>query len=89
MSFGSLVFTPLVKKLQAELDEALPNAEVPSYDQVKDLVYLDHVIQETLRLTSGISYRITRSAPNETLQLGDWTIPPNVGTHSNIFSSIF
>lgn len=36
------------------------------------------VIQETLRLVSGVSYRLTRSAPTESLQLGDWTIPPNV-----------
>lgn len=37
------------------------------------------VIEETLRLVSGVSYRLTRSALTETLQLGDWTIPPNVG----------
>lgn len=39
------------------------------------------VIEETLRLVSGVSYRITRSAPTETLQLGEWTIPPNVRIH--------
>lgn len=36
------------------------------------------VVQETLRLVSGVSYRLVRSAPAETLQLGEWTIPPNV-----------
>jgi cytochrome P450 len=36
------------------------------------------VIQETLRLVSGVSYRLARSAPNEVLQVGKWSIPPNV-----------
>jgi len=36
------------------------------------------VVQETLRLVTGVSYRLVRSAPHESLQLGEWTIPPNV-----------
>lgn len=44
-------------KLQAELDEAIPDdVRVPCNDMVKDLPYLNNVIQETLRhhCTSGI-----------------------------------
>ena len=45
----------------------------------KLLIKIQHaVVQETLRLVSGVSYRLTRSSPTETLQLGKWTIPPNV-----------
>lgn len=36
------------------------------------------MVHEVLRLVSGVSYRLVRSAPHESLQLGDWTIPPNV-----------
>lgn len=44
-------------KLQAEIDEAIPdNMCVPSHDMVKDLPYLNNVLNETLRhhSTSGI-----------------------------------
>ena len=53
----------VVKKLQAELDEALPGDDVPSYEQVKDLKYLDHVIQETLRIHSTSSQGLPRVVP--------------------------
>ena len=36
------------------------------------------VVHEVLRLVTGVSYRLARSAPHESLQLGEWTIPPNV-----------
>lgn len=36
------------------------------------------MVQETLRLVSGVSYRLTRSSPTETLRLGNWSIPPKV-----------
>lgn len=53
----------IVKKLQAELDSALPNNDVPSYDQVKDLPYMDAVIQETLRIHSTSSQGLPRVVP--------------------------
>jgi cytochrome P450 len=42
------------------------------------IIFWNAVVQETLRLMSGVSYRLVCSAPTETLQLGKWTIPPNV-----------
>ena len=47
----------VLEKLQAEVDAAIPaNVEVPSYDMVKDLPYMQSVIDEALRYhsTSGI-----------------------------------
>jgi cytochrome P450 len=65
---------------EAEL-EALPYlASFPSFTSSKHQtdIFQSAVIEETLRLVSGVSYRLARSAPTETLQLGKWTIPPNV-----------
>nr|XP_048289419.1 cytochrome P450 3A11-like isoform X1 [Myodes glareolus]XP_048289420.1 cytochrome P450 3A11-like isoform X1 [Myodes glareolus] len=38
------------KKLQEEIDIALPNKEPPNYDKVMEMEYLDMVLNETLRL---------------------------------------
>ncbi|XP_038200907.1 cytochrome P450 3A11 [Arvicola amphibius] len=38
------------KKLQEEIDVALPNKAPPSYDKVMEMEYLDMVLNETLRL---------------------------------------
>ncbi|XP_038202456.1 cytochrome P450 3A11-like isoform X9 [Arvicola amphibius] len=38
------------KKLQEEIDLALPNKAPPSYDKVMEMEYLDMVLSETLRL---------------------------------------
>jgi hypothetical protein len=68
-------------KPQAEL-ERLPYfvcARVPNIYVNLVANYLQNaIVTETLRLVFGVSTRLTRSAPTEALQLGDWTIPPNV-----------
>lgn len=61
--FHMLMHPGCVKKLQAELDEALPSDEVPSFEQVKNLPYLDKVIQETLRIHSTSSQGLPRVVP--------------------------
>ena len=61
--FHMLQHPACVKKLQAELDEALPSDDVPSYEQVKNLPYLDMVIQETLRIHSTSSQGLPRTVP--------------------------
>nr|XP_048289413.1 cytochrome P450 3A2-like isoform X2 [Myodes glareolus] len=38
------------KKLQEEIDMALPNKEPPNYDKVMEMEYLDIVLNETLRV---------------------------------------
>lgn len=68
-----------------ELEYAMSDInKPPTAADLEQLPYLRGVVQETLRLVSGVSYRLTRSAPTEALQLGKWTIPPDVGVTSPI-----
>lgn len=67
--FHCLMHSKVVEKLQAELDSALPSDEVPKFDQVRDLPYLNMVIQETLRLHSTSSAGLPR------------VVPPGPGVH--------
>ncbi|KAI0384769.1 cytochrome P450 [Hypomontagnella monticulosa] len=67
--------TPGVQqKLQAELDAAIPSPSttVPEYDAIKNLPYLQNVINETLRIhsTSGIGLprEIPRDSPGVTIR---------------------
>lgn len=54
----------VVKKLQQELDQAIPQSQdVPTYDQVKDLKYLQNVISETMRIHSTSSLGLPRVVP--------------------------
>ncbi|GAB7364465.1 hypothetical protein MBLNU230_g5275t1 [Neophaeotheca triangularis] len=61
--FHCLTKPAVVKKLQAELDSALPSPGVPSYEQVRDLPYLDKVISETLRIHSTSATGLPRVVP--------------------------
>lgn len=55
---------PVVRKLQAELDAALPDPDVvPAFAQVKDLPYVDAVIKETMRIHSTSSLGLPRLVP--------------------------
>lgn len=54
----------VVPKLQKELDEAIPKGiDVPTYEMVKELPYLDNVINETLRVHSTSSMGLPRLVP--------------------------
>lgn len=55
----------VVQKLQAELDEAMPqgNEPVPRFSQVRDLKYLQAVISETMRIHSTSSLGLPRVVP--------------------------
>lgn len=69
----------VVKKLQAELDAALPTDNVPTYDKVKDLRYLDMVISETLRIHSTSSQGLPRLVPaGDGVDLAGHHFPPGL-----------
>jgi benzoate 4-monooxygenase len=54
----------VLEKLRKELDEAIPQGmDVPAYDQVKDLKYMQNVINETLRIHSTSSLGLPRVVP--------------------------
>ncbi|KAF2096938.1 putative P450 monooxygenase [Rhizodiscina lignyota] len=53
----------VLPKLQKELDDALPDSAVPTFNQVKDLPYLDAVIKETMRIHSTSSLGLPRVVP--------------------------
>ncbi|KAJ4325152.1 hypothetical protein N0V94_000866 [Neodidymelliopsis sp. IMI 364377] len=53
----------VIRKLQQELDDALPSNDVPTFAAVKDLPYLDSVIKETMRIHSTSSLGLPRMIP--------------------------
>lgn len=54
----------VLQKLQKELDEAIPaGVDVPTFEMVKDLKYMNNVIQETLRIHSTSSLGLPRVVP--------------------------
>ena len=62
--FHVLKHPNVVKKLQQELDDAIPaSVDVPNFDMVKDLKYLECVIQETMRIHSTSSLGLPRVVP--------------------------
>jgi len=62
--FHCLKHPNVVAKLQKELDGAIPaSVDVPTFDMVKDLKYLECVIQETMRIHSTSSLGLPRVVP--------------------------
>jgi benzoate 4-monooxygenase len=56
--------TPKVyERLRQELDSAVPEGGIPTYEQVKDLPYLNRTISETLRIHSTSSLGLPRQVP--------------------------
>ena len=69
----------VVAKLQSELDDALPDGvDIPMYEQVRDLPYLDAVIKETLRIHSTSSLGLPRIIPPSS---------PGIELHGHHFSA--
>lgn len=75
-------------KLQ-RLTNELRKSNATTSTELEQLPYMTAVVQEGLRLAYGVSHRLPRIAPNETLTLTDgkktWLIPPGVG-HLSLFS---
>ncbi|PYI01806.1 cytochrome P450 [Aspergillus sclerotiicarbonarius CBS 121057] len=64
-------------KLREELKSVMPTPETRvTWTELEKLPYMSGVVNETLRLSTGISSRIARIAPTETLVYKDHVIPP-------------
>jgi len=66
----------VIPKLQKELDEALPIQGVPSFEQVKDLKYVDQVIKEAMRIHSTSSLGLPRIVTGNGITLLGHHFPP-------------
>jgi cytochrome P450 len=70
-------------KLQ-RLTNELKEANATTSTELEQLPYLNAIIQEGLRLSYGVSHRLPRIAPDETMTFVDgdriWQIPPGVST---------
>lgn len=72
---------PVLQKLQAELEEAMPNpAILPPFLDLDRLPYLNAVINEGFRLSHGIIQRLTRIAPDEALTVSSTSTVIPAGT---------
>ena len=66
----------IFKTLTDELTEAIPEPTHPlSLAELEQLEYLTAIIQETLRINSGIMHRLQRISPDEPLHYNDMIIP--------------
>jgi cytochrome P450 len=71
----------LLAKLREELLDVFPNPDIlPKEIEFEKLPYLNGVVHEGLRLAYGVSTRLQRIDPDETMQYGKWTIPPGTST---------
>ncbi|KAJ5713157.1 uncharacterized protein N7483_010338 [Penicillium malachiteum] len=69
----------VLAKLQRRLDDAMPNGSSEwTYEKVKQVTYLDDVINETLRLRPAIMTLGSRVTPPEGLQVDEVYIPGDV-----------
>ncbi|RDW83583.1 cytochrome P450 [Aspergillus mulundensis] len=65
------------RKLREELKSVMPTPESrPRWNELEKLPYLSGVVNESLRLSTGIGNRSARVAPTETLTYKGVTIPP-------------
>ncbi|OJJ51796.1 hypothetical protein ASPZODRAFT_149003 [Penicilliopsis zonata CBS 506.65] len=80
LSTGSLHLAnnkALALKLRQELMQVMPDpTSKPSWSQLEQVPYLTAVINESLRLSHTVVFRLTRLSPVDPLVYGDYVIPP-------------
>lgn len=79
MSFYILANPLILKRLQAELQEAIPDPNtIPGLIIIEKLPYLGACIQEGIRMAHGVSARHPRISPDAPIIYKDWTIPAGI-----------
>ncbi|KAI1322849.1 cytochrome P450 [Xylariaceae sp. FL0255] len=74
----------ILPRLRAEVEHVLPDESTrPSVVELERLPYLTAIVKETLRLAT-LTARLTRVAPDEALQYGDWVMPPGTAISMTI-----
>lgn len=86
-SLSVIVFYLLAHPAKLDrLTNELRKANATTSTELEQLPYLNAVVQEGLRLSYGVSHRLPRIAPDETLRYTDgdktWLIPPGVSRDS-------
>ncbi|KAJ5085427.1 benzoate 4-monooxygenase cytochrome P450, partial [Penicillium argentinense] len=80
----------LMERLRGELKLVMPSPESrPTWSQLEQLPILGAVIQEALRLSYGLSGRLPRIAPAETLIYKQYHIPPGIPGKTPVSQSIY
>ncbi|KAI0196447.1 putative cytochrome P450 [Astrocystis sublimbata] len=65
-----------LKKLQAELREAIPDPDaIPDSLHLERLPYLTGCVREGVRLSTGVSVRLPRISRDKPMKYKDWVIP--------------
>ncbi|KAK4496736.1 hypothetical protein PRZ48_012719 [Zasmidium cellare] len=66
----------ILKRLQQELEEAMPDPDVMvPLATLEKLEYLNAVVAEGHRLSHGVVHRLQRISPYTPIHYGDWAIP--------------
>ncbi|KAI0401910.1 putative cytochrome P450 [Xylaria palmicola] len=65
-----------LKKLQAELEKAIPDPEdIPDSLYLERLPYLTGCVREGVRMSTGVSVRLPRVSRGKPMKYKDWVIP--------------
>ncbi|KAI0109167.1 cytochrome P450 [Nemania sp. FL0031] len=79
-SFHILANASVKDRLQQELRAAIPDpiSAPPTLAELEKLPYLSGVIQESLRMSFGVTQRLLRMNPQTPIQYGSYVIPPGI-----------
>jgi cytochrome P450 len=78
----------IVKKLQEEMKMVMPDPNIlPPAHELNQLSYFNAVILEGYRISHGVTSRLTRIAPNESLQVAGFKIPAGIPINMSSFLS--